>query len=573
MQNRTDAELLREYAANHSEAAFGEIVRRYADVVYSAALRQVGNEDQARDVAQTVFVDLARKVATMPSHVVLIGWLHRGVRLAALELLRGEQRRFHRERQAMELNELSETTDNWSTIRPVLDEAIATLGNEDRDALLLRFFKNESLSSVGTTLGVSEDAAQKRVSRALEKLRRFLAERGIKTTTAALSVTLATNTIQSAPTGFAVSLATGALMKAAVAGTSTASFVKLFTLSNMKTTILSLALVGSLAGIALVQVRSQHTLREAQALAQKRAGEIDNMQVAHQESLNNLGLELARVRDEAREVLRLRNEVTRLRQERTAINAWASQLVESGANTNNAHDDPMTPQIQFQAVFVVVPGGNFSETSLGTITELQLREFKESAAGIQGVKIIEGRVTTLSERQAQIFLPLTETSGETNSPSINLSLDVLATCKANSSVVQMEMVLGTLNYFTGQPSPYGPAYGGDQLNLFNSTHSFKVLDGETLFQTLKLPGDWIKSKNLHWPDQSSVSMLLTTTLIDPAGNRISSGKSSEPYTPHTDAPLGHVIMLAPEGEPIIFTPPQILPSASGTPASAGSTSR
>ena len=187
MQTKSDADLLREYAVNRSEAAFGEIVQRYADFVYSAALRQVGNAEQARDVAQTVFVDLARKAGSLRANILLIGWLCQGARLAALEQLRKDRRRQQRERQAMDLLDPSPDDPNdWNTVRPALDEAIASLGHEDRDALLLRFFRNESLASVGAMLGVSEDAAQKRVSRALGRLREFLAERGIHTTAAAL---------------------------------------------------------------------------------------------------------------------------------------------------------------------------------------------------------------------------------------------------------------------------------------------------------------------------------------------------------------------------------------------------
>src|SRR5438552_18901289 len=152
MQTMTDAELLRDYAANQSEAAFGEIVRRYADFVYSAALRQVGSPESARDVAQIVFTDLARKARSLNANTVLIGWLAHAARLAALEQRRRDRRRLHRERQAMEWHEPpSEVANDWDAVRRLLDEAIASLGNEDRNALLLRFFKNESLTSVGAT--------------------------------------------------------------------------------------------------------------------------------------------------------------------------------------------------------------------------------------------------------------------------------------------------------------------------------------------------------------------------------------------------------------------------------------
>src|SRR5437868_6984911 len=113
MQTPTDAELLREYAANRSEAAFGEIVRRYADFVYSAALRQVGNPEQARDVAQVVFTDLARKAGSLSANTLLIGWLCHGARLAALGQLRSDRRRQERERHAMDFLDASSATGDW----------------------------------------------------------------------------------------------------------------------------------------------------------------------------------------------------------------------------------------------------------------------------------------------------------------------------------------------------------------------------------------------------------------------------------------------------------------------------
>src|SRR5436190_7927526 len=120
MQTISDADLLRDYAQNSSEAAFGEIVRRYSDFVYSAVLRQVENQEAARDVSQTVFSDLARKAGSLHKNTVLIGWLCRGARLAALEQLRRDRRRLYRERLAMDLRESSsEVANDWESIRRV----------------------------------------------------------------------------------------------------------------------------------------------------------------------------------------------------------------------------------------------------------------------------------------------------------------------------------------------------------------------------------------------------------------------------------------------------------------------
>src|SRR5690349_3679327 len=173
MQEKSDAELLREYAGQANEAAFREIVTRHADLVYASALRQVRSPELARDIAQTVFADLVRKAPALGQILAesasLVGWLYRSTRFAALTQLRDDRRRQARERQAMQnFDTTSETATEWERVGPVLDEAMADLSDEDREALLLRFFKNHDFRAIGVSLGVSDDAAQKRVSRALE---------------------------------------------------------------------------------------------------------------------------------------------------------------------------------------------------------------------------------------------------------------------------------------------------------------------------------------------------------------------------------------------------------------------
>src|SRR5258706_4665883 len=104
----TDSQqLLAEYARNGSDAAFREMVTRYVDLVYSTALRLVeGDTHRAEDVAQTVFVDLARLSRTLSHEVMPGGWLHRHTCFVAANTLRGERRRQSRERQAVEMNAL-----------------------------------------------------------------------------------------------------------------------------------------------------------------------------------------------------------------------------------------------------------------------------------------------------------------------------------------------------------------------------------------------------------------------------------------------------------------------------------
>src|SRR5215469_9058003 len=216
MNSKSDAQLLRQYAEQGTEATSTEIVTRHTDLVFSAALRHVDSPDIAAEVAQNVFIALARGARSLsprlPQDASLAGWLCRSARNLSLNHRRDEFRRHSRERLAMQhLDLISNSEPDWDQLRPVLDEAMGELNEPDYDALVLHFFKNQDLRSVGVALGVSDDTAQKRVSRALEKLRECLARRGLTATGAALSVAISANAVQAAPAGLAASLSTAAL--------------------------------------------------------------------------------------------------------------------------------------------------------------------------------------------------------------------------------------------------------------------------------------------------------------------------------------------------------------------------
>ena len=140
----TDSQtLLAEHVRTGSETAFRDLVARYVDLVYSTALRLVeGDTHRAEDVAQVVFVDLARAARTLSGEVMLGGWLHRHTCFVAAKTMRGERRHQSRERQAVEMNALQDNPGvNFSLVAPILDEAINELGEADRTAVLLRFFE------------------------------------------------------------------------------------------------------------------------------------------------------------------------------------------------------------------------------------------------------------------------------------------------------------------------------------------------------------------------------------------------------------------------------------------------
>ena len=277
MQSKSDTELLREYAERGTEAAFTELVNRHTNLVYSAAVRQVDSPDTAAEVAQSVFLSLAQKARStslrLAGDASLAGWLCRSARNISLNHRRNEFRRHSRERQAMEqLDPIAETAPDWERLRPVLDEAMSELKEADYDALVMRFFNNQDLRSIAQALGVADDTAQKRVSRALDKLRERLARRGISATAAALSTVLSANAVQTAPAGLAVKISAAAALTGTTVQTSTAFTVtKVIAMSTLQKAVIGVAFAAAV-GMGVHEARQAARLRnQVETLQQEQA--------------------------------------------------------------------------------------------------------------------------------------------------------------------------------------------------------------------------------------------------------------------------------------------------------------
>lgn len=281
----TDAELLRRFAEDRSEAAFTELVHRYLGLVHGAALRRVGGDTHAADdIAQQVFVALARKAPALRDHESLAGWLYVGTHHATAALVRREQRRKQREATAhsMHLNDSSaESAAEVARLRPLLDDALITLKPDEREAIVLRFFAGRSFPEIGAAVSLSEDAARKRVNRGLEKLHAVLARRGVTSSVAVLGSALTAAGLESAPTGLAIQVAGAALTKAA-APTLAA------TLANLLWPAAATAvLVGGTLTVAPLYQQNQATAsaiaaRESEAQAQLRVLQAENQQLGRE---------------------------------------------------------------------------------------------------------------------------------------------------------------------------------------------------------------------------------------------------------------------------------------------------
>lgn len=246
----SDFDLLREFTRERRQPAFATLARRHLDLVFATALRKVEDAGGAEEIAQNVFAALARKAWQFAPDDSLPAWLHKTALLESKAWLRGEMRRRRREETAAELGTTMKTPDDqpaFTALVPLLDEALLSLREKDRTALLLRFYESQSLRELGAAVGVSEDTAQKRVQSALEKLAEFFKRRGFKTATVAAAAAALQHTATTASAAVASAVVNAALQAAppALAGVK-ALLARLANLTKAQKAALCIALVVAL---------------------------------------------------------------------------------------------------------------------------------------------------------------------------------------------------------------------------------------------------------------------------------------------------------------------------------------
>ncbi len=347
MNNESDQGLLREYAECQSQMAFAELVRRHIDLVFSAARRLVVDSHLSEDVTQGVFVALARDARTVASKlesgVPLSGWLHTTTRHLAVSTIRTEQRRRDREQKAATMEEppAAEVDVVWDHVAPHLDHVLAELTEADRHAILLRFFERKSAREIGERLGWTEEAAQKRVHRALERLREVFVARGLAVPSATLAGALTANAVQMAPMGLGTSILSGVgalvLPSAAI---SSAGLLSLMATAKIKLTVAALS-VAAVTGTLLLQQRENHRLQ----------AEVTRLRTPQPAIPMSTGTdavaavepgpsgELLRLRGEVAALRRLAAEMEGLRRENARLKARTANAGPAGDNEREAMEE------------------------------------------------------------------------------------------------------------------------------------------------------------------------------------------------------------------------------------------
>ena len=364
MQPPDDAELLTEYVARNSEDAFTELVGRHAALVYSAALRQVREPHLAEDVTQAVFILLARKARSMSRHVSLSGWLCRAAHFVSRDALRAERRRLHREQMVTAMENTTDT--NWMQIAPLLDEVVAQLGDKDRSAIVLRYYEKKSLGEIGAVLGVDADAAQKRVSRALEKLRGVLSRRGVALSAVALTSVLATQTVTAAPVALAAGI-TSAALEAAAGGGTTLTFLKLMATTNVKSALVAALVVASLVTPLAVEHNASANLADQSLALREQGDRLDRLREENARLARLLAAAEAppTASDERfKEVLRLRGESGRLQ-------AVVQELAKANTNDPLSREEVLASMRQMYLDRINRIKQRFAENPGESVPELQ----------------------------------------------------------------------------------------------------------------------------------------------------------------------------------------------------------
>ncbi len=341
-----DMALVREYARSNSETAFATLVTRHVNLVYSVAMRQTRDPHLAQEITQAVFIVLAKKADSLSANTILAAWLCRTAHFISSRSLRDDRRRQSREREAQMQSMLNEPDPGvWHKIAPLLDDAMSCLAANEHDAVVLRFFKGMGLREVGTALGITEDAARMRVNRGLDKLRNFFTQRGVTLSTTAIAGAVAANSIQAAPAGLAAIITAGTISGTTITSAAVIAATKSTAMTTLPKWTFALAIAAA-TGMGVYEAHQASQFRgQVEALKNQQSPLVQQVAALQTErdaatnKLTAMAENMARLNGENSELLRLRGELTLLRQRSTELSNQLAKV----PNRWGLQDDQMPP--------------------------------------------------------------------------------------------------------------------------------------------------------------------------------------------------------------------------------------
>lgn len=557
MTDQTDSLLLKAYVERGLEAGFNELVHRHVDLVYSAAIRMVRDPHLAEDVTQGAFIALARQASELVERATLGGWLHRTAQNIAAQTVRTIERRRAREQEAFAMSEQTLTSPDvrWEQIEPHLDAALGELNDADRDAVALRYFHKKSAAEIATILGVSDDAAQKRVNRAVDKLREVLAKNKITIGAGSLGILISANAVQAAPAGLAANILAATSGLTLTAGTT--MIQKLF--------IAGFAAVAIGGGIYSFHLQKQiAALQEQQTSLNQQIAQLSQERDDAKNQLAAAQREIEQRQNNLDELLRLRSETGVLRRQldEAAKNNRALPAAVAAINTNSS-----MPQIHVLARFLTMPNdvsaGWYDSTSAGILTSENFSIALKQLRSRNDVETLaEPGVVTLSGRQFQMRATqmisvvtnfcLQETNGtsaivpQAGAVECGPILDAVPEILSDGYTIRLPVITSMTEFLGYAPSAKTtPAYNSagqefdvptvsPQFRVRQTTNSVDMLDGQTL--VFRLNDNQISSAaalaELGAGKSNSLNrhtlVFVTASLVDPAGGLVHA--DAESYT-------------------------------------------
>jgi RNA polymerase sigma factor (sigma-70 family) len=430
-----DMTLVREFAARQSEPAFRELVARHIGLVHSAALRQTRDAHLAEEITQAVFIVLARKAGTLGKDTILPAWLYRTTRYVASNTLTVQRRRRDREHQAY-LETMNEQTTGrseeeaaWEQLAPLLDGAMDELSEGDRSPLVLRYFENRPWREVAELMRVTEDAAQKRGTRALKKLRTVFAKRGVVLSTALIAGAVSANSVQAVPVGLATKIS--AAVFAGTAATATALFTatKTIAMTTMQKIAVSAALTATI-GAGIYEAKQASTARaEANTLQQQQMPlslEIARLK-ARDTQLSNL---LAQATEQKQltqaqfnELLKLRGQATARRADAEVENNPAFQKAQVWLAKEKRireefelHPEQKIPEMQFLKEEDWLDHARYADVDTANGMRLALSNIRAAAGGAFALKLTMALGAYMAANQQQLPATASELAGYFHPP-------------------------------------------------------------------------------------------------------------------------------------------------------------
>ena len=433
----------------------------------------------------------------------------------------------------------------WEQIEPHLDAALGQLTDADRDAVVLRYFHKKSAAEIATILGVSDDTAQKRVSRAVEKLREVFAKNKITIGAGSLGLLISANAVHAAPAGLATNIL------AATSGLTVTAGI----------TLVQKCCIAGFAAVAIgVGIYSFHLQKQIAALQEQQTSlnqQIAQMSQERDHATNQLAA--AQRENEQRqnnqdELLRLRGETGVLRRQldEATKNNRALPAAVVAMNTNSS-----MPQLTIEARFLTMPkdasAGWYDSTRPGILTsESFWTALKELRSRDDVETLAAPKVTTLSGHQVQMRATQTisvvtnfclqETNGassivpQAGAVECGPILDAVPKVLSDGYTIKLPVIASTVEFLGYAPSAKTtPAYNSagqefdvptvaPQFRVKQTTNSVDMLDGQTL--VFRLNDNQISSAaalaELDAGKSNSLNgrtlVFLSASIIDAAGN-------------------------------------------------------